>query len=73
MAQGGQIGDSTRRHAYPQDASCHRSTRNIGRDPIEEDMARDAMNETLEPSMQAQMYKELAQYVASKKAVEVRS
>ncbi len=72
MAQGDQIGDSTRRHAYPQDASCHRSTRNIGRDPIE-DMARLAMNETLEPSMQAQMYKELAQYGASKKAVEVRS
>jgi hypothetical protein len=34
-------------------------------------MARIAMDETAELSIRAQMYKELAQYVAPKKAIEV--
>jgi hypothetical protein len=43
----------------------------LGCDPIE-GMARIAMNETAELNIRAQMYKELAQYVACKrKAVEV--
>ena len=44
----------------------------LGCDPIE-GMARIAMDETAELSIRAQMYKELAQYVASKrKAVEMK-
>ncbi len=44
----------------------------LGCDPIE-GMARIAMDETAELSIRAQMYKELAQYVASKrKAVEMQ-
>jgi hypothetical protein len=45
----------------------------LGCDPIE-GMARIAMDETADLSIRAQMYKELAQYVASKrKAIEVSS
>ena len=42
-----------------------------GCDPIE-GMVRIAVDENIEPSLRAQMYKELAQYVAPKKAIEVR-
>ncbi len=45
----------------------------LGCDPIE-GMARIAMDEKVEMSIRAQMYKELAQYVASKrKAVEIQA
>lgn len=44
----------------------------LGRDPIE-GMAKLAMDETIDLSIRAQMYKELAQYVAPKrKAVEMQ-
>ncbi len=44
----------------------------LGCDPIE-GMVRLAMDETVEPSIRAQMYRELAQYIAPKrKAVEHR-
>ena len=42
----------------------------LGCDPIE-GMARIAMDDTIEIGIRAQMYKELAQYVAPKKAIEV--
>ncbi|MDQ3796834.1 MAG: DUF5681 domain-containing protein [Pseudomonadota bacterium] len=41
----------------------------LGCDPIE-GMARIAMDESAHPSLRAQMYKELAQYVASKNTIE---
>jgi hypothetical protein len=42
----------------------------LGCDPIE-GMARIAMDETADLSIRAQMYKELAQYVAPKKTIAV--
>ncbi len=41
----------------------------LGCDPLE-GMARIAMDESAHPSLRAQMYKELAQYVASKNTIE---